>query len=183
MSDERHLADRVSNRHRDPLRIGSGTEIVPLMPFKRNSIRSTPANGGPERKPLASHVPWLYSHYMSYRTTYDKRSDYLYARIEGPESYTEAVKFWHDLANLAAKEGFTKFLVVDNVVGSLSTAEHFHLSLIVAELFIGLQVAFVDSKAETFKKNQFGETVVVNRGVLAEVFHSEEEALRWLLKS
>jgi len=118
---------------------------------------------------------------MTYVTTYENRSDYLFVLIEGTESYADAVKFWNDLAEYATGEGHHKILVVDKVEGTLSDTDHFYLSLVVAELFRGRKIAFVDPKEATYEKNKFGETVVVNRGVVAAVFRSEEEAKTWLL--
>ena len=118
---------------------------------------------------------------MTYQTTYAKRNGYFSARIVGPESFQEAVRFWRDLAKTAAENGHSKFLVVDGVDGLLSTSEHYYLSLIVAELFAGKRIAYVALNEASYGGNKFGETVVVNRGVTAKVFRTEEEAVAWLM--
>jgi hypothetical protein len=118
---------------------------------------------------------------MAYITTCEQRPEYIHARIEGPESYEEAVRFWRELAGLASDSGHRKFLVKDKVKGVLTTSEHYYISLEVAGLFHGKQIAYVDAKEDTFSRNSFGATVVNNRGVRAEVFRSEEVALQWLL--
>ena len=118
---------------------------------------------------------------MTYKTTIEEREGYIFARMEGPESHEAAVRFWHDLAEAAEKSGRDRFLVVDDVDGTLSISEHYDISLVVARLFASRRIAYVDAKEETYAKNKFGETVVVNRGVNAEVFRLEDEALDWLL--
>ena len=119
---------------------------------------------------------------MAYKVTFEERTDYVYAHMEGPESYEEAVRFWVNLEKISQKNGFTKVLVVDEVTGRLNTIQIHNLSQKVAELFRGLKIAFVDPKEETYEDNKYGETVVYNRGAWAKVFRDEKEALDWLLE-
>lgn len=119
---------------------------------------------------------------MSYTISFENRSDYIYAHIEGKESYDEAVHFWEKLADEFQSEEIKKFLIVDKVTGRLSTIELYTLSIIVSDLFRGKTIAFIDSKDDTFEDNKFGETVIGNRGGTAKVFRSEDEGLEWLLK-
>lgn len=118
---------------------------------------------------------------MTYQTTYAKHNGYFSTRILGPESFQDAVRFWRDLAKMANESGHSKFLVIDGVDGILSTSEHYYLSLIVAELFAGKRIAFVALNEASYGGNKFGETVVVNRGVMAKVFRAEDEAVAWLM--
>jgi hypothetical protein len=100
--------------------------------------------------------------------------------MEGEESLTEAVLFWHALSDIANAERTSRFLIIDTVVGQLSTIEHFEISELVARLFVGKRIAYVDPKAETFDANSFGETVIRNRGGLVRLFKSEDDAHQWL---
>jgi len=118
---------------------------------------------------------------MPYRVTYERKPGYLRVRMEGQESFAEAVRFWHTLSDISAAEGFTRFLIVDTVVGRLNATQHYDISVIVAKLFPGKLIAYVDPKEETFADNSFGETVVQNRGGLAKVFRSEHDAHQWLM--
>jgi hypothetical protein len=117
---------------------------------------------------------------MSYRVAFEERPGYFYAHIEGPESYSEALRFWESLSEKSRTGSHRKFLIVDEVTGKLSTGEIFALSEKVANLFLGKVIAYVDPKEETFDANKFGETVVSNRGVVAKVLRSEGEAIIWL---
>ena len=119
---------------------------------------------------------------MSYSISYEKKHDYLYVHMSGPESLKSAEKFWEDLAEKSAAENHEKFLIIDEVDGRLSTTELHALSLKVAQLFRGKKIAYIDPKTETFDDNRFGENVVYNRGVNAKVFRSAEEGVNWLIK-
>jgi len=118
---------------------------------------------------------------MSYIVRFEPRQGYLYAHMSGPESFAEAVRFWQDLAFRGRSGRFSRFLVVDEVTGQLSTYEHYDISVTVAELFRGKRIAYVDPKTATYEKNAFGEKVVSSRGVIARIFRSEPDAAAWLL--
>ena len=118
---------------------------------------------------------------MPYRITYEYRSGYLYVLMEGQESFDAAVQFWERLAKKSEEEHIRYFLITDKVSGGLDTLQIFDVSELVAKLFHGKVIAYVDPKEKTFKDNQFGETVVRNRGGDAKVFHSEMEADQWLM--
>ncbi|HTX73841.1 MAG TPA: hypothetical protein VMC79_13505 [Rectinemataceae bacterium] len=117
---------------------------------------------------------------MPYRISYERTPDYLLVRMEGEEAFAEAIRFWQELARLAAEELISRFLIVDTVVGQLSTTEHFEISEVVARLFVGKRIAYVDPKEHTYESNQFGETVILNRGGFVKLFVSEADAHAWL---
>jgi hypothetical protein len=124
---------------------------------------------------------WDWSTRMPYRLTYERRVGYLHVRMEGEESFEEAVRFWQALSDISIAEGITRFLIIDTVVGRLNTFQHFEISKLVASLFLGKRIAYVDPKEETFDANSFGETVIQNRGGIAKVFRLEDDARQWLL--
>jgi hypothetical protein len=125
-------------------------------------------------------MPALSIRDMGYRVTTELRPHYLHLHMEGPESYDAAMAFWRELAERATREGITSFLVVDTVVGRLNTVDHYEISEVIARLFAGRRIAYVDPKAETFEANYFGGTVINNRGGRTKVFRSEDEAHAWL---
>jgi hypothetical protein len=118
---------------------------------------------------------------QTYTILYDNRENYLYVHISGLESYEAAVSFWHELEKKTTKENIDKIIVVDEVSGRLNALKHYEISIIIANLFPGKKIAFVDPKQDTFELNKFGETVVFNRGGIALVCRSEAEGLEWLL--
>ena len=63
---------------------------------------------------------------------------------------------------------------------AVSTFQHFEISELVARLFAGKRIAYVDPKEHTYASNQFGETVILNRGGSVKLFTSEQEAHTWL---
>jgi len=118
---------------------------------------------------------------MPFRVSYMRKPEYLFVSMEGEESFQEAIAFWQALSEVSITEGITRFLIIDTVVGRLNTFQHFEISQVIASLFLGKRIAYVDPKKDTYDNNSFGETVVVNRGVIAKVFRTEKEAQQWLL--
>lgn len=117
---------------------------------------------------------------MAYEVYYEKRDDYLYAHISGPESVENACQFFEELRKIGKNENINAFLIVDEVKGILTMNETFFLSKEIAKLHQGNIIAFVDPKEETYHLNAFGGTVVGNRGVITRVFKNEKEAEQWL---
>ena len=118
---------------------------------------------------------------MGYDIRYEERRNYLFAHIEGPETFDNALDFWQDLRKESRERKFTRLMVVDEVSGTLSTTQIFTLSTEIARLHPDATIAFVDPKKETLEANRFGETVLANRGITGRVFTNEEEAEEWLL--
>lgn len=118
-----------------------------------------------------------------YSISYENRPSHLFAHIEGPESYKNAVHFWKELTLKATEMDHNNILVLDEVSGRLSTINLFKVGEIISELFVGKRIAFVDPKEDTFADNKFGETVILNRGGRVVLFHSVKEAEKWLLQS
>ena len=45
------------------------------------------------------------------------------------------------------------------------------------------RIALVDLNSDSRQDNEFAATVAVNRGYMARIFSSEEDALKWLLEN
>ncbi|MBU1100259.1 MAG: hypothetical protein KKA84_07620 [Bacteroidetes bacterium] len=118
---------------------------------------------------------------MNYTISYERRPGYLYVQIEGIEKFEAAVDFWENLVRKCKDDNIEKILIVDKVSGKLKTIEIHRLSVIVAKLIAGLNIAFIDPKEETYSSNAFGETVVANNGGMAKLFRTEKEGIKWLL--
>jgi hypothetical protein len=117
---------------------------------------------------------------MAYQLTFEQRAGYLFVRMEGPECIDSALEFWQEMARIAETSGEKFFLILDMVIGRLNTVQLFQVSEAVARLMSGKVIAYVDPKEQTFADNQFGETVVRNRGGDAKVFTTESDAQEWL---
>jgi hypothetical protein len=117
---------------------------------------------------------------VAYRVRYEKREGYLFAHIEGPESYDDALKFWKEVKLKADAENHPRLLVLDEVAGVLSTIQVHLLSIEIAKLHTGRTIAYVDPKEESFSANKYGETVVSTRGVNGRIFTNETDAIKWL---
>jgi hypothetical protein len=117
---------------------------------------------------------------VAYKVRYKKREGYLFVRIEGPESYDDALRFWKDLQLEADAQDYTRFLIVDEVTGVLNTLQIHLLSTEIAKLHSGRTIAYVDPKEESYSANKYGETVVSTRGVNGRLFKNETDAMEWL---
>ena len=120
-----------------------------------------------------------------YELTFDKRQDYLYARITAEETDpATALDYWKAIVAKCHEYDAKRLLVKQMIPGGLSTADTFNLAGEVARMGIfGLKVAFVDPFTENYEAHQFGEMVASNRGMWAKVFTTTPEAENWLLQS
>jgi len=118
---------------------------------------------------------------QDYKILYEYREGYLYVHISGPESLNAAVNFWKELKNKIKKHKVAKIMVVDEVTGRLNVINHYEISMLVGKLFTDKKIAFIDPKKETFDLNKYGETIVRDQGGYAQVFHNEEDGVKWLL--
>jgi hypothetical protein len=117
---------------------------------------------------------------VTYKVRYEEREGYLFAHIEGPESYEDALQFWKEIKLKADAEDQSSLMVVDEVTGVLSTIQVHLLSIEIAKLHSGRTIAYVDPKEESFSANKYGETVVSTRGVNGSVFNNETDAIKWI---
>ena len=118
---------------------------------------------------------------MSYKTRYEKRDGYLFARFEGQQSYEDAVRFWTDLLNESDFKDYNKFLVVGEPIEELSLYEVQLLYTEIAKMSKGKAIAYVDPNDENFLVNSYGEKVVSKSERNARAFRNEKDALDWLL--
>jgi len=64
-----------------------------------------------------------------YKITFEKRSAYLYAYVEGEhDSYTISRAYWQEVADEAARVGMRRILIDENIVESVTVAEVFLLA-------------------------------------------------------
>ena len=118
---------------------------------------------------------------MSYKTRYEKRDGYLFARFEGQQSYEDAVRFWTDLLKGSDFRDYNRFLVIGEPIEELSLYEVQLLYTEIAKMSKGKAIAYVDPNDENFLVNSYGEKVVSKSERNARAFRNEKDALDWLL--
>ena len=118
----------------------------------------------------------------TFEIQYRECEGYLHASIKGKkDSVAAALKYWQYVIDECKRRGFSALLVEESFPNQLSTSEIFTVTRAIPEMGAkGLTIAFVDHEAEHSELNLFGESVAVNRGALARVFPTIEDAIAWL---
>jgi len=120
---------------------------------------------------------------MSYTLTHEERNGYIYFHVEGQDSLEVSKAYFTEVFRQAEELGFQYVLIDEALEGGLSTIEMYELTEMISEIHNGsiLKVAFVDQYANNTSEQEFGVTVVRNRGMNAERFSTVEAAEGWLL--
>ncbi len=119
----------------------------------------------------------------SYTIRFEHRAGYLYAYGHAlKDSFDTSVGFWTDIAAYCKDNKFTKVLVEEDFATDNSMIDMYEIVSQAHKLgFTGIKIAFVDRHPDQMKTNLFGETVALNRGLIAKVFSGAKEAEEWLL--
>ena len=117
---------------------------------------------------------------MAYTVRFEYREGYMFIHMKGPESYDNAINFWKELRKEGDLKKYSRFVIVDEVMGVLSRDLVYRLSVEIARIHFGNVIAYVDPKTETYDSNAFGETVVNGQGVTARLFKTEADAVSWI---
>ena len=120
---------------------------------------------------------------MSFTLTNEEREGYIYFHVEGRDSLEVSKAYFSEVFRQAAELGYKKILIDEALEGGLNTIEMYDLTEMISsvENKALLKVAFVDHDAKNATDQEFGVTVVRNRGMNAKRFSSVEEARDWLL--
>ena len=122
------------------------------------------------------------SNSVPYRSEIQPKDEYLYAFVEGQDSFETSETFWFELLEECKDKNYSKLLIEENLEGELSSSETYELSVKLAKSdYKNLTVAFVDRQADHKDSNKYGETIVTNRGVRIKVFDDLDVAKQWLL--
>jgi hypothetical protein len=127
-------------------------------------------------------VDTIYSE-KPYRLTFEHRSAYLYALVEGEkDNYEISRAYWQEIADECTGKKFDRVLIVEDIVETGSIAEIYQLCSEFSQMgYGGIRIAFIDRRDEQNEENQFGELVAVNRGINVKIFNDIEGAEKWLL--
>ena len=113
---------------------------------------------------------------------FEQRDKYLYVSVTGPEDSLEVSRAYCERAKSRAEElGVKTLLFEEDFPNQISTLDMFDMARFVARLFpTPFKVAYVDRQASDMDLNEFGGIAATNRGCNIRVFHSFEDAERWL---
>lgn len=121
---------------------------------------------------------------MSYKLTHEKRETYLYFHVEGQDSLDVSKAYFIEVFRLAGELGYQLILIDEALKGSLSVMEMYQLTEMISDLQGSaiLKIAFIDRNADNPGDQEFGITVVRNRGMNARRFSNVEAGEAWLLE-
>jgi hypothetical protein len=118
-----------------------------------------------------------------YTLQFEVRDDYLYARLEGKDSFAASLEYWARISEEVRGRNLTKVLVHEHLEGEISEGEIFEVIMEVLPTSTGIKVALFDEQHINSDINELGELVAQNRGVDVRVFQSLENAEDWLKAS
>ncbi len=124
---------------------------------------------------------------MTYEKPYEIQfkhyPEYLHVIVKGKQDSSEiSIAFWKEISEEFHKHGYKKVLVEEDFLENVSEVEIYEIGSAIAELFPYGLIAFYDHRIDQYSVNKFGETLVMNRGVIGKVFLDLEEARNWLLE-
>lgn len=119
-----------------------------------------------------------------YDVQFEYHHEYLHARVTSEKDSAEiSISFWKEIAAECKKHGYKKVLVEENIKNNVSESDMYEIIPVFTELFQSVIIAFYDHQINHYDLNKFGETLVLNRGVIGRVFDDIEKARQWLLSS
>lgn len=119
---------------------------------------------------------------MTYEVKVDRRANYLYARVTGPNTAETVLGYMRDLRRECETSACFRVLIEEKLDGRrLDELEIFSLIAEGSAEALGVfdAIAYVDEQQD-FEIVKFAETVAVNRGIPVVVFSSVADAENWL---
>ncbi|VGO20244.1 hypothetical protein [Pontiella sulfatireligans] len=116
-----------------------------------------------------------------YTLEFEDRGSYLYARLNGKDSFVDSLSYWHQIADRVKDLGFHRLLVHENLEGEVSEGEIYDLVIDLKDTdLLSVKIAFYDENQDEAALNAFAQLVAVNRGGNVKIFHSLGTAQRWI---
>lgn len=114
---------------------------------------------------------------------YEKRPDYLYVFVKGPEDTLEISKrMWDETYRIVKETNSDKLLIEEDFGTQVELDEIFSVLRYAANLFgPNIKVAHVDRRSEDLELNKFGENMMKVLKIDAAVFDNFHDAESWLL--
>lgn len=117
----------------------------------------------------------------AYTLTMEARDGYLYARLEGADSYDASLEYWSLIGKKCQELGLRRVLVHENLTGTIDEVEMYEIVTKYMEAgFLGVEVALYDDNPDDHLINALGQMIATNRGALVMLFPTLQEALAWV---
>jgi hypothetical protein len=114
--------------------------------------------------------------------TIDERPTYLHARVVGPRSTENAIRFLEEVYAACLRTGLSKVLL-EMAFSGPSLGVSGVLKVVSARSADGARlrkVAYVEASPDGPGKAQFAETAAINRAINVRLFDDVAQAARWL---
>ena len=110
----------------------------------------------------------------------EMREGYLYAVVGGLRVTGEiALDYWHEIIDECERTGLSKILLEHNFVEMISMPEMLTIIGPVTDLLQGRLLAFYDRQGH-YDIPEAGKKIMRSHDVKMQIFHSVDEAERWL---
>ena len=117
-----------------------------------------------------------------YKLEHQPRDGYVYFKVTGEDSLETSLAYFQEVFDIAISMESPHILIDEYLDGDLSTIEMYELTEKIPDMQKGhvFKVAFVDSQAKNPAEQEFGVTVVRNRGMDGRKFGNIDDAVAWL---
>lgn len=119
---------------------------------------------------------------VPYQVTIEERPDYLHARVVGPRTPENAIRYLEEVYAACVRTGLAKVLL-EMAFSGPSLGVSGVLRVVSERSADGAKlrkIAYVEASPDGLGKAQFAETAAVNRAVNVRLFDSVAQAARWL---
>jgi len=117
-----------------------------------------------------------------YQATFESRPTYLHAKVVGPRTPENAIRFLEEVYAACQRTGLANVLL-EMAFSGPSLGSSGILRVVSERSGDGSKlrkIAYVEASADGQQRAKFAETVAINRAVNVRLFESVEEAVRWL---
>jgi hypothetical protein len=126
---------------------------------------------------------------MGYESVITVERSYIRVELSGERERgreaEDSLRVWEEVIQILKESGIHAILAVLNLDGRLPTMAGYQIATTLDTIGIPrrTRIALVDLNSDSRPDNEFAATVAVNRGYMARIFSSEEDALKWLLEN
>ena len=117
----------------------------------------------------------------TYNLKFEDRTDYLFVKISGQDSFSSSLRYWNEIADEVGKRGYQKLLVHEKLTGNLSGREMYDLIMdLKVSVLKNVRIAFFDENSADNLINNLGRLIANHRGGKVRIFSRLDEAQRWI---
>jgi len=117
----------------------------------------------------------------NYQLTFEDRDAYLYARLNGEDSFAASLSYWNEIADKVKALGYQKLLIHEDLAGEVVESEMHEIIMdLMPSGLLDVQIAFFDENLNDASINALGQSLAVNKGANVKIFDSLNAAQDWI---